>query len=92
MADSPHRFRIAFSFVGEKRHFVEKVAALVAAKFGEDRILYDKYHEAEFAVYNNLPRFQPFFGREKELTVVREALDPESRTRGALIDAPAPLH
>lgn len=43
------RFRIAFSFAGEKRDFVSKVAAILAAKFGEDKILYDKYHEAEFA-------------------------------------------
>jgi hypothetical protein len=37
---------------------------------------------------NNLPRLQPFFGREKELAAVREALDRESRTWGALIDGP----
>ncbi|HWB05785.1 MAG TPA: tetratricopeptide repeat protein [Verrucomicrobiales bacterium] len=200
MADSPKRFRIAFSFAGEKRDFVEKAALLLAAEFGEHAILYDKYHEAEFArhdlgiylpklysdesdlivavfsedydqkrwtgwewmgihaqltkhdgsrimltrfdqvnpdglfenagfvdldhktpeqtaklilerlaineghhkghhsaaaqgkfhtsIPNNLPRLQPFFGRTKELAVVREALDPESRTWGALIDGP----
>ena len=37
---------------------------------------------------NNLPRLQPFFGREKELETIREALDPENRTWGALIDGP----
>jgi hypothetical protein len=37
---------------------------------------------------NNLPRLQPFFGREKELAAIREALDPESRTWGALISGP----
>ena len=37
---------------------------------------------------NNLPRLQPFFGRKKELAAIREALDPESRTWGALIDGP----
>jgi tetratricopeptide (TPR) repeat protein len=197
------RFRIAFSFAGEKRDFVEKVAALLAERFGEEHILYDKYHEAEFArhdlgVYlpklygeqsdlvvpvlcpnydkkrwtgwewlhiyglltksdgrrvmparfeyseaeglspaagfielddktpddlallilerlalnegrpkdyytrppspggrpaqtsipNNLPRLQSFFGREAELAQIREALDPETRTWGALIDGP----
>ncbi|HWB06876.1 MAG TPA: hypothetical protein VG796_27880 [Verrucomicrobiales bacterium] len=46
---SAKRFRIAFSFAGEKRDFVEKVAALLAAKFGTDAIFYDKFHEAEFA-------------------------------------------
>jgi hypothetical protein len=43
------RFRIAFSFAGEKRTFVAKVAAILAERFGRDHILYDKYHEAEFA-------------------------------------------
>jgi tetratricopeptide (TPR) repeat protein len=199
----PKRFRIAFSFAGEKRDFVEKVAAILAQRFGETAILYDKYHEAEFSrarlgrylpklyneqselvvvvvcrdyphkewcglewdaifdllkqrredevmlsrfdhanveglysdagfteldnktpeqaaklilerlavnegkpkdyytgssssdarpahttIPNNLPRLQPFFGREAELAQIREALDPENRTWGALIDGP----
>ncbi len=197
------RFRIAFSFAGEKRDFVAQVAALLAQRFGEDKILYDKFHEAEFARYNlgvylpklyhdesdlvvavlcpnydhkrwtgwewtalhaqltkseghkimltrfdyatvdglfenaafveldhktpeqaatlilqrlalnegkpkdhytkinsatgivpktsipnNLPRLQPFFGRTTELKHIADALDPESRTWGALIDGP----
>jgi tetratricopeptide (TPR) repeat protein len=40
------------------------------------------------AIPNNLPRLQSFFGREKELAVIREALDPESPGWGALIDGP----
>src|SRR2546429_499765 len=47
--DKPKRFRIAFSFAGEKRDFIEKVARILADRFGEDKILYDKFHEAEFA-------------------------------------------
>jgi tetratricopeptide (TPR) repeat protein len=197
------RFRIAFSFAGEKRAFVADVAAVLARRFGETAILYDKYHEAEFARYDlglylpklygeqsdlvvpvlcpdydakrwtgwewvhiyglltksdgqrvmparfdyahadglspaagfvelddktpdelaalilerlalnegkprdfytkpsttdarpaytniphNLPRLQPFFGREDELAQIREALDPDNRTWGALIDGP----
>jgi tetratricopeptide (TPR) repeat protein len=46
---SAKRFRIAFSFAGEKRDFVAQVAAILAQHFGEPAILYDKYHEAEFA-------------------------------------------
>lgn len=49
---SDKRFRIAFSFAGEKRDFVSQVAAILAKQFGEDKILYDKYHEAEFARYD----------------------------------------
>lgn len=49
---SSKRFRIAFSFAGEKRDFVKAVADLLAKRFGESAILYDKFHEAEFADAN----------------------------------------
>jgi tetratricopeptide (TPR) repeat protein len=203
MGTSGKRFRIAFSFAGEKRDFVSKIAEILAERFGKAAILYDRYHLAEFsrsdlafylpdlyekqadlvvAVFcpgyenkewcglewnaifgllkarkadevmltrfervegkglrglagytdlddltpaqtadlilerlarnegqtkehdereaaggggrlhtttpNNLPRLQSFFGRERELAAIREALDPESRTWGALIDGP----
>lgn len=200
---STKRFRIALSFAGERRAFVSQVATILAERFGQSAILYDKFHEAEFArrdlgiqlpnlyydeselivvvmcpkydekqwtglewtaihalmsergnegvmlcrfehaevdglfstsgyvelddltpaqaadrvlerlarnegkekdhyihpasagarplstsIPNNLPRLQPFFGREAELAAIREALDPESRTWGVLIDGP----
>jgi tetratricopeptide (TPR) repeat protein len=203
MEEPTKRFRIALSFAGEKREFVEQVADILAGRFGETEILYDMYHEAEFSrarlgrylpklyheesdlvvavfcrdyprkqwcglewdaifdllkqrresevmlsrfdgatveglysdagftelddktpeqaarlilerlavnegrpkdfytnlpppdgrvphtlIPNNLPRLQPFFGREAELAQIREALDPENRTWGALIDGP----
>ena len=44
---SAKRFRIAFSFAGEKRDYVSKVAAILANRFDEEKILYDKFHEAE---------------------------------------------
>jgi hypothetical protein len=46
---SSKRFRIAFSFAGEKRAFVKSVADLLAARFSEAAILYDKFHKAEFS-------------------------------------------
>jgi tetratricopeptide (TPR) repeat protein len=46
---SSKRFRIAFSFAGEKRGFVKSVADLLAARFSEAAILYDKFHKAEFS-------------------------------------------
>src|SRR5437868_1102102 len=49
MIVSLKRFRIAFSFAGEKRGFVARMAAILANRFGEAAILYDKYHEAEFS-------------------------------------------
>jgi tetratricopeptide (TPR) repeat protein len=201
MGTSGKRFRIAFSFAGEKRDFVSEVADTLAERFGKAAILYDRYHQPEFSVSdlafalpdlyekesdlivavlcpgyenkewcglewnaifgllkagktrevmltrfervegkglhglagytdldhltpaqaadgilerlalnegrpkehykhvdgsrplrtstpNNLPRLQSFFGRERELAAIREALDPESRTWGALIDGP----
>ena len=204
MEPTDKRFRIAFSFAGEKyRNFVAQVAAILARRFGEEAILYDKFHQPEFSrgdlafylpdlyekeaelivavfcpdyenkewcglewnaifgllkrrntddvmltrfelvegkglrglagytdldeltpeqaatfilerlahnegkpkdfytkpsssdgrvartsIKNNLPRLQPFFGRETELAQIREALDPDNRTWGALIDGP----
>src|SRR5258708_3865953 len=43
------RFRVAFSFAGEKRDFVAQVAGILATEFGKKAILYDKFHEAELA-------------------------------------------
>ena len=37
---------------------------------------------------HNLPPLHPFFGREGELQKIAEALDPDNRTWGALIDGP----
>jgi tetratricopeptide (TPR) repeat protein len=64
------RFRVAFSFAGEKRDFVEKVAHVLAECFGKDAILYDKFHEAEFA-RARLGRYLPkLYHEESELVVV----------------------
>ena len=49
MGTSGRRFRVAFSFAGEKRAFVAKVADILAKRFGEAAILYDRYHQAEFS-------------------------------------------
>jgi tetratricopeptide (TPR) repeat protein len=200
-ASGGKRFRVAFSFAGEKRDFVKQVARILAERFGEAAILYDKFHEAEFArarlayllpefyraqsdlivavlcdnypqkewcglewdaifshikegheehvllgrfdhvdgkglfglsgfielddmeselfatrilerlarneghskeyyktpiigaaprtaIPHNLPALQPFFGREDELAKIADALEPESRTWGAIIDGP----
>jgi|GEM_PF-513628 len=40
------------------------------------------------SIRHNLPTLQPFFGREEELRKIAEALDPENRGWGALIDGP----
>ncbi len=43
------RFAIALSFPGEHRDFVEEIADRLAAAFTRERVLYDEYHDAEFA-------------------------------------------
>jgi tetratricopeptide (TPR) repeat protein len=63
------RFRIAFSFAGEKRDFVAKVAAILAKRFGEEKILYDKFHEAEFASYDLGIRLPKLYGEQSDLIV-----------------------
>ncbi len=66
---SEKRFRIAFSFAGEKRAYVKQVADLLAQKFSEAQILYDKFHEAEFARYD-LGVYLPKLYREQADLVV----------------------
>ena len=64
------RFRVALSFSGEHRDFVADVAEHLSAQVGRDRVLYDKYYEAEFARLNldvYLPRL---YREESELVVV----------------------
>ncbi|MGZ5077769.1 MAG: hypothetical protein ACXWFG_04870 [Methylobacter sp.] len=63
------RFRIAFSFAGEKRDFVEATARILAQRFGEERILYDKFHEAEFARYDLGIYLPKLYGEQSELLV-----------------------
>jgi hypothetical protein len=51
MSDSPpakRRFRVALSFPGEHRSRVENIATILAAHFGHDQILYDRWHAAKF--------------------------------------------
>jgi TIR domain len=64
------RFDIALSFPGEHRGFVEDVASHLSAAFGRERVLYDKYYEAEFA-RPNLDIYLPqLYRTESELVVL----------------------
>lgn len=66
---TPKRFRIAFSFAGEKREFVAKAARILADRFSEDGILYDKFHEAEFAVFDLGIKLPKLYGEQSDLIV-----------------------
>lgn len=66
---SNRRFRVAFSFAGEKRDYVELVARILAEEFGQEKILYDKYHEAEFARFNLGIYLPKLYGEQSDLIV-----------------------
>jgi WD40 repeat protein len=73
------RFRIALSFPSERRKFVAKVADRLARETGKERILYDQWHEAEFArprLATYLPRL---YVEETELTAVFLSADYEQK-------------
>jgi hypothetical protein len=73
------RFRIAFSFAGEKRDFVAQVAAILAERFGEDHVLYDKYHKAEFARGDLALYLPPFYHDQSDLVVAVLCKDYEAK-------------
>ena len=76
---SAKRFRIAFSFAGEKRGFVAQVAAILAQRFGEAAILYDKYHKAEFS-RSDLAFYLPdLYAKEADLVVAVFCLDYDKK-------------
>jgi tetratricopeptide (TPR) repeat protein len=68
-AAAPRRFRVAFSFAGEKRDFVAKVARILADRFGRAAVLYDKFHEAEFAVFDLGIQLPKLYGEQSDLIV-----------------------
>jgi len=69
-ATPEHRFRVALSFPGQRRSFVEGVARSLALYLSETRVLYDRFHKAEFAK-RRLGRTLPSLYRDdSELVVV----------------------
>jgi nucleoside phosphorylase len=68
--ESTYRFRVALSFPGEYREFVEEIARLLGQDFGEHRVLYDRFHEAEFARPNLDTHLQSLYHDQSELVVV----------------------
>src|ERR1043166_3312984 len=73
------RFRIALSYAGEKRDFVEQVAAILALRFGEAAILYDKFHQGEFS-RSDLAFYLPdLYEKEAELVVAVFCPDYENK-------------
>ena len=69
------RFAVAFSYAGEDRARVAPLAEALAERFGRQRVLYDRFHEAEFARPNLDAYLPPLYRDESELIVV--LLSPE---------------
>lgn len=65
---SDYRFEVALSFPGEYRSRVKKIAELLAAKLGREKVLYDKFFEAEFA-RPNLGVYLPKLYQQSRLLV-----------------------
>ena len=61
------RFRIALSFPGAKREFVAAVAEHLAGEVGRERVLYDKWHEAEFARPRLAEYLPPLYREQSEI-------------------------
>jgi hypothetical protein len=73
------RFRVAFSFAGTQREFVAEVAKLLSERFGREQILYDQYHEAEFARHRLGFHLPKLYQEETELIVAVFCKDYESK-------------
>jgi hypothetical protein len=73
------RFRIALSFPGEHRPFVKQVAERLSAKVGRERVLYDRFYEAELARVDLDTYLQRLYHDESELIVVFLCADYERK-------------
>jgi RNA polymerase sigma-70 factor (ECF subfamily) len=72
----PKRFRIAVSFAGQKREFVDQLACILAKKFGEDAVLYDRFHAAEFARADFAAHLPELYHKQADLVVAVICKDP----------------
>jgi len=64
------RFSVALSFPGEYRSLVKQIADGLSGLFTRERILYDRYHQAEFARPNLDIYLQNLYENESELVVI----------------------
>jgi len=67
---SAGRFKVALSFSGKDRAFVEKIAASLAEKVGQERVLYDHFHKVEFSRARLGQYLTRLYAEASELVVV----------------------
>ena len=70
MSTRSYRFEVALSFPGERRRFVEEVAEHLSKALGRDRVLYDRYYEAELARPDLDTYLQRLYHDQSELIAV----------------------
>jgi TIR domain-containing protein len=73
------RFRISLSFPGEHRDFVCKAAERLASAVGRKRVLYDHWHEAEFARPRLAEYLPDLYHNESELVAVFLSAEYQSK-------------
>lgn len=73
------RFGVALSFPGERRAFVKQIAEQLSKEVGQERVLYDKYYESEFARPDLDTYLQDLYHDESELIVVFLCADYERK-------------
>jgi hypothetical protein len=73
------RFKIALSFPGERRQFVEQVAKCLAEKIGRDQLFYDKYYEPELARIDLDSYLQKIYHDDADLIAVFLCSDYEQK-------------
>lgn len=81
MSTNPNqkRFRVALSFPGERRFFVEQVAVRLADTLGRELVLYDRFFEAEFARPGLASYLQNLYHEEADLIVAFLGADYERK-------------
>jgi hypothetical protein len=73
------RFAVALSFPGEARQRVAAIAEYLSGHLGRERVLYDKFHEAEFARPNLDVYLQNLYHEHAALNVVFLCEDYEKK-------------
>lgn len=63
-------FKIALTFAGESRGLVEQIADKLAKRFCKEEILYDRFHEADFARPGLYTYLQDLYHDNSDLIVV----------------------
>ena len=82
------RVKKDFSSAEELQRLVSDALHEFKQRQRDSDIRHSRFPILHSPIPHNLPTLQPFFGREDELKKIADALDPVSRTWGALIDGP----